>query len=263
MTKQAFFPLFAFLIILLIAVAGCVTPPKATTTTSTSGGYYSTETAAAETTAPSQYVTVVTPYSTGTPDNPSSAGTTSYVTTPTPNPDERSCLIYLNKQSYSYNTTAITFDLKNPPMYINYTVVPTNVTVNKYAKSKTGSNDYVTYTYSDYAPYSWFEITVRNKTSGQVYLQDGFGQAKGYSTYTSATLKVLKRDDMLIEFKGNSITASVGVWVKPVGNFDDPQNKTFAECKYWTQTQNALTVVTATTTATWTPENQVTERPSN
>jgi len=263
MTKQALFPLFAFLIILLIAVAGCVTPPKATTTTSTSGGYYSTETAAAETTAPSQYVTVVTPYSTGTPDNPSSsAGTTSYVTTATPNPNERSCLIYLNKQSYAYNTTAITFDLKNPPMYINYTVVPTNVTVNKYAKSKTGSNDYVTYTYSDYAPYSWFEITVRNKTSGQVYLQDGFGQAKGYSIYTSATLKVLKRDDMLIEFKGNSITATVGLWVKPVGNFDEPLNKTFAECKYWTQTQNALPVVTATTTPTWTPENQKNERPS-
>jgi len=33
-------------------------------------------------------------------------------------------------------------------------------------------------TYSDYAPYSWFEITVRNKTSGEVYLKDGFGRAK-------------------------------------------------------------------------------------
>jgi len=263
MTKQIYLTVSFILIILLIAAAGCVTPPSGTTSSGTTGGYYSTETGTAETTAPEQYVTVVTPYSVGTQESSTSASGANPYVTPTQPPEDRSCLIYINTQNYAYNTTAITFDLKNPPMYINYTVVPTNVTVNKWVQERTGSKTDVTYTYSDYAPYSWFEVTVRNKTSGQVYLDDGFGQAKGLSTYTSATLKVLKTDDILIEFKGQSITATVGVWVKPIGNFDDPENKTFTECKFWTSTQNSLPFVTATTTPSWTPENQKNERPSN
>jgi len=262
MIKKIFLPVFAILIILLIAAAGCVTPPKGTSSSGSSEGYSSAETGTAETTVTPQYVTVVTPYSTNTPDNSTSSSGANLYVTPTQPPEDQSCLIYFNTQNYAYNTTAITFDLKNPPMYINYTVVPTNVTVNKWVQERTGSKEDTTYTYSDYAPYSWFEVTVRNKTSGEVYLQNGFGESKGYTRYLNATLKVLKRDDMLIEFKGNSIKATVGVWVKPIGNFDNPKNKTFTECKYWTQTQNSLSIATATTTPTWTPENQKNERPT-
>lgn len=263
MTKQICLTVSLFIIILLIAAAGCVTPPSGTTSSGTSGGTYSTETTTTETTAPGQYVTVVTPYSVGTEESSTSASGAKPYATPTQPPEDRSCLIYINTQNYAYNTTAITFDLRNPPMYINYTVVPTNVTVNKWVQERSGSKKETTYTYSDYAPYSWFEVTVRNKTSGEVYLQDGFGESKGYTRYLNATLTVLKRDDMLIEFKGNSIKATVGVWVKPIGNFDDPENKTFTECKFWTSTQNSLPYVTATTTPTWTPENQKNERPTN
>jgi len=261
MTKQIYLTVSFILIILLIA-AGCVTPPTGTTSSGTTGGYYSTETGTAETTVPEQYVTVVTPYSVGTQESSISASGANLYITPTQPPEDRSCLIYINTQNYAYNTTAITFDLKNPPMYINYTVVPTNVTVNKWVQERTGSKQGVTYTYSDYAPYSWFEVTVRNKTTGEIYLQDGFGESKGYTRYLNATLKVLKRDDMLIEFKGNSIKATVGIWVKPLGNFNDSENQTFTECKFWTQTQNTIPVSTAATTPTWTPENQKNERPT-
>ncbi|WP_292367818.1 hypothetical protein [Methanoregula sp. UBA64] len=265
MTKQICLLLSLLFIILLIAGTGCVTPPKGSTPSTGSVGEVGTagptETVTTET--PS-YVTAATPFVTETPDNGTGAsGANLLVPTSTLPPEDRSCLIYSNTQNFIYNTSAINFNLKNPPMYINYTVIPTNVTVNKWVQERTGSKKEVTYTYSDYAPYSWFEITVRNKTSGEVYLDDGFGSAKGLSTYTSATLKVMKSDDMLIEFKGQSITATVGIWVKPVGNFDDPYNRTFTECKYWTQTQNSLPIVTATTTPTWTPENQVQGRPSS
>jgi len=249
--------------LMVLLVTGCVTPPTGTTTSSTSSGYYATETNTPETTAPSAYVTVVTPFtsSSSSDTEPHTSGFATYAT-PTPLPEDLSCLIYLKPQYYSYNTTAVTFDLKNPPMYINYTVVPFNITVNKVVASRTGtkSNDVQTFTFSDYAPYSWFDITVKNKTTGEIYLQDGFGREKGYGTYTSATLKpILKTDDLLIEMRGNNITATTGIWVKPLGNFDDPQNKSFTECKYWGQPRNFLpiAVVTATTTATWAPENQV------
>ena len=67
---------------------------------------------------------------------------------------------------------------------------------------------------------------------------------------------------MLIELKGNKITATVSFWVKPQGNFDDPDNMTFDTCTYWegnTRSNTAVALVTATTTPSWTPENVVQE----
>ncbi len=242
----------------LILMAGCVTPPSSSTTTSTSSGYYSTETITPGTNAPPSYVTEVTPFITpGSAGQTGNSGVNIYTTAPTPLPEDLSCLIYLNKQFYSYNTTAVSFDLKNPPMYINYTVIPFNITVNKYVQSHQGSNGMITLQYSDYAPYSWFEVTVRNKTSGKVYLQDGFGKAQGLSIYTNATLgPILNSDDLQVEMTGNNITATTGIWVKPSGNFDDPLNQSFPECKYWSgHQQNYLVVATTTATPTWTPVN--------
>jgi hypothetical protein len=177
---------------------------------------------------------------------------------PTPVPTDLSCLISLTTQYYAYNTTAFEFNLKNPPMYINYTVVPFNITQNLYVESPSGGGNYETITQSIYSPDSWFEVTVMNKTSGTIYLQDGFGTGKGYPIYLNRTLKVLNTDDMLIQFTGNNITATAGVWVKPIGNFDDPENMTFAECKYWGEIRNQIIPATMTTTPTWTPVNQVT-----
>lgn len=257
MTKRIVLALPCILIVVALLAAGCVTPPTGTSSSSNNAGYYSTQAGETQTTAPSSYVTEVTPF--GTTSAPSAQGTSvNPYATSTPIAADQSCLIYLNKQYYFYNTTAITFDLKNPPMYINYTVVPFNITVNKFATSKSGSKQDVTYTYSDYAPYSWFQITVRDKTSGKILLQDGFGRQQGYGIYTNATLKpILNSGEVQVEMYGNNITATTGVWVKPVGNFDDPQNKTFAECKYWGATRNTMLIQTPTTTPTWTPENQV------
>jgi len=243
--------------VLMLLVAGCVTPPKGTITTSTSGGYYATETYSSETTSPPAYVTEVTPFTTNNPGaQTTNPGYTPYAT-PTPVPADLSCLIYLNKQFYSYNTTAVSFDLKNPPMYINYTVVPFNITVTRYVESNQGGHNMITLQYSDYAPYSWFEVTVRNKTTGEIYLQDGFGKTQGLGIYTSATLgPILNSDDLQVEMTGNNITATTGIWVKPMGNFDDPQNQSFPECKYWgAHPQNYLAAPTTTATPTWTPGN--------
>jgi len=265
MTKQICLPLSLLFIILLIAGAGCVTPPKGTSSSTTSAGQTeTTEPGTPVITGTPSYVTAATPFVVETSDNVTGAsGANLLVPTSTLPPEDRSCLIYSNTQNFIYNTSAINFDLKNPPMYITYSVIPTNVTVNKWVQERTGSKQEVTYTYSDYAPYSWFEVIVRNKTTGAVYLDDGFGQAKGLSSYLNATFKVMKSDDLLIEFKGQSITATVGIWVKPEGNFDNPENMTFTQCKFWASTQNSLPFATATTTPTWTPENQKNERPSN
>jgi hypothetical protein len=246
-------------IILALVASGCVAPPQANN--SVTGNPYNPGQTDGVTTTPTiqSFVTEVTPFITTSPGTQSTGQGYSNFATETPIPADQSCLIYFNKQYYLSNGTAVTFNLKNPPMYINYSVIPFNVTVHKVFESRTGGGDKMeTLTYSDFSPYSWFEVTVRNKTTGEIYLQDGFGRNKGYSIYTNATLTILKRDDMLIELKGNNITASTGIWVKPQINFDDPAKENFTECKNWGRPQNSLAVQTATTVPTRTYENEVT-----
>jgi len=244
-------------IVVMLLFSGCVTPTKVATSSSASSTYYVTETTSATTTvSPPSYVTSATPFGTSNAAGMNgSSGSSNPYATPTPIPSDLSCLIYQNTQYFSYNTTAVAFDLKTPPMYITYSVIPFNITVVKYVKSGYGSNNWVTLQYSDYAPYSWFEITVRDKASGKIYLQDGFGQAQGMRIYTNATLgPVLNSGDLLVEMTGKNITATTGIWVKPQGNIEDSQNQTFSQCKYWTSPpQNYLAVPSPTATPTWVP----------
>jgi hypothetical protein len=244
-------------LVLIIAATGCVAPPKDTS----GGGTYTFSPTESTSTTPTSasYMTEVTP-STGSQDMNSTGSiaspteTLGYSTfvTPTPNPADKSCLINTVTQAYSYNETQYMFDLKNPPMYINYTVTPQNITGIKEVTSQFGSKQVQDIAYDTYDPQSYFVITVSNKTSGQIYLQNGFGTQ--YTQYLSQTLRVLDSDNMLIDLSGNKITATVSFWVKPQGNFDDPDNMTFNACTYWEGTPRANTAVALVTTTpipTW------------
>jgi hypothetical protein len=245
-------------IIAMLIIAGCVAPPKESPNSVNGAAPGAANLAIPVTTATSAnvYVTEVTPYVTMIAETTSTSEYSTFITQ-TPLPEDRSCRIYTTSQIYVYNGTAFTFNLKNPPMYINYSVIPQNISVNKAATSRYGSKQDVVYQYSTYDPQSYFIITVRSKETGEIYLEDGFGT--DYSTYLTRTLKVLDGDDMLIEIKGNKITATVNFWVKPIGNFDDAANMTFDTCTYWGQTRDntAYAYVTSTTTPTWTPGNVI------
>ena len=238
-------------IILVVAATGCVAPPKDNKTSSTTGNFFNpgqTDPATTATATPN-FVTEVTPFVTVT----SGSG---YRTMPptTQIAEEKYCRIYSTKNTYVYNKTAITFDLQSPPMYINYTVKPSNVTKKIVYTSKiTGEGDKVI-TIDTYSPLSWFEVTVRSKTTGEIYLQDGFGTAKGYNEYLNRTLKVLKRDNMLIEFGGNNITATAMVWVKPAGNVNDTTqfNMTTDCASFDYNPRDIIPFATATPKPTWT-----------
>jgi len=236
----------------IIAATGCVAPPKDTSVGETYT--YNPAEVTPSTTTFASYVTEVTPYINSQEAKVCQTETLGYHTfeSPTPLPSDKSCRIYTTTQAFSYNASAFAFNLKNPPMYINYTVIPTNITGKKLVSSQYLSKDEQVITYDTYDPQSYFVITVRNKTSGKVYLEDGFGT--DYTTYLTRTLKVLNTDDMLIEMKGNKITATVNFWVKPQGNFDNPENMTFDACTYWDvipRDNTAQAYVTGTTTPVW------------
>ena len=240
-------------IILVVAATGCVAPPKDNKTSSSTGNFFNpgqTNPDVSATPTPN-FVTEVTPFVTGT----SGSG---YRTIPptTQLPGDKYCRIYTSpKDTYEYNTTAITFDLQSPPMYINYTVKPSNVTGKKVIDSKITGEGQKIITYDTYSPVSWFEVTVRSKSTGEIYLQDGFGTGKGYTAYINRTLKVLKRDNMQIEFKRNNITATAMVWVKPAGNVNDTtQFNMTTDCAYFDPNPRDFVQVgtTATPRVTWT-----------
>jgi hypothetical protein len=248
-------------VILTLLIAGCVAPPKETPTTPVDL-YNPNQFATNNASSTSGFVSEVTiaDYSlvpTTPVDHPTFLATTQI-------PSDITCRIYKKSAAYSYNGSAFTFDQKNPPMYINYTVIPKNVTINKVYTvvnpiDKLEKTE--TLTYSDYSSTSWFEVTVRNNATKEIYAQEGFGEKQGYSTYLSHSFKVLKSGDLLVELRGNDIQASTSIWVKPQGNFEESRLSEFTTCMYWDVSRDTLVTAKPTTISgavyTWTPENQV------
>jgi len=237
-------------IILIVVASGCIAPPKENATASKTGSTAGGNPLLPETTKTPSYVTEVTPFVTDTP-------TSGYQTiAPTPIPQDKYCRIYSITNTFAYNKTAVSFDLQYPPMYINYTVKPSNVTYyQSYTSKITDQADQVV-KIDKYSPISWFEVTVRSKSNPtEIYLQDGFGTQK-YTTYLNRTLKIVKRDNMQIEFYGNNITATASVWVKPEGNFNDTtQFNMTTDCAYFAANpRDSLGPLTPTLTPTptWT-----------
>ena len=72
------------------------------------------------------YVTEVTPFARVTPV--SKAITWATLPPITQNTLDKSCLILSKTRTDADNGTASTFDLKNPPVYIVYSMIPTNIT---------------------------------------------------------------------------------------------------------------------------------------
>ncbi len=76
-------------------------------------------------------------------------------------------------------------------------------------------------------------------------------QGRGIPRYLNRTLKVLKRDDMQIEFAGNNITATAMVWVKPESNIDDTSKFNMStDCAYIDPNPRDFLVVATTTPST-------------
>jgi hypothetical protein len=203
-----------------IIVSGCVTPPQEIPEITPLAG--NTNTISPTVTGTSTYLTQATLFP--TPIAPYAVATT------VPLPEEKVCLIGLTSLNATFNPflTADSFDLKNPPMYINYTITNTfNETGINNFESKYGLGEQ-SVSYSYYSPYSYLEITVRNKTTGDIYADDGFGLNYGY--FLNKSFRVMNRDDMLIEIKAFNLTATVGIWVKPDGN---GVNASGLECQHY------------------------------
>jgi hypothetical protein len=275
MKEKYLYSIIAMIIILAIFTTGCVSPPQENPTPVS--GNHTTK----ATTKQPDYVAVVSLTDNAASSTIQPQGYSTFIPT-TQIPEDITCRIHA-VNLFGYNGTGFIFDLKNPPMFINYTVVPKNVTKTEtytemfgtYVPTQTPvGEDYIpksgkgsirTITYSDYSPNSWFEVTVRDNRTNQIILQEGFGETKGYSTYLTRTLKVLKTGEIRVEFRSNDMkNASATIWVKPRVNYAESRLSEFTNCMYWEGGRDTLVTAKPTTIKgviyTWTPENKATNK---
>lgn len=153
------------------------------------------------------YLTPATPYPT-TPTSSMASPTLSQVPRASPTP-EPYVIIYNRTSQFNltHGAEAFSFDLTAPPLIIEFQVEPEMVTRTVHAK-----DDYKNRAYKDYkqtypSPDAWFKVTVRDRTSGTIIAEDGFG--KLYSVDAHKQIFVGRLGDYLIELTGNQVKTHV------------------------------------------------------
>jgi hypothetical protein len=140
-------------------------------------------------------------------------------------PENIVCLVYDKKQTYNNNQDAITFNLVNPPMYLNFTIFET----------KNGVED----------RYVFYRITLRDKNSGVIYKQIEVKKVEysEYGTFTnnldkhSEIIKILSVRNLQIEKGGNGVAINTEMWVKPSGNIEGSFDMKSNRCINWPVTK--------------------------
>lgn len=217
--------ILGMIIILILSTTGCVAPPAEQQdkpgSNLTAGQLSSTVTLVS--TTPPIYVTVETPYVTIAPSSGSNTtNSNGYHTFPsqTQIPEDYVVVYSIRNQPFAYNKSAISFDLKNPPLIIDINLSVTKTTRTVEGDSRALSNQWTSYNVEDFDPKAYFEVTVREKATGKIVLQDGFGQSKQYGSENSRQLKIRTRGNYLVEFDGNKVAANINLSVKREGNIN-------------------------------------------
>jgi len=124
----------------------------------------------------------------------------------------------LANQKVSQALPLISFSLLNPPLVIDYNVTPVNTVDVKYMVYKEVSTVYqenvpIVRPYED----AWFEVIVRNKDTGQIVTEDGYGRT--YSFQAPRQLVLRECGNYSLEFTGGFAELDLSVKVKEDGNF--------------------------------------------
>jgi len=124
----------------------------------------------------------------------------------------------LTNQKVSQVLPIVSFSLLNPPLVIDYDVIPTNATDIKYMEYKEMAtvheeNLVINRPYED----AWFMIFVRNKDTGELVTEDGFGRS--YSFQSPRQLVLRETGNYSFEFTGDYANLDLTMKVKQEGNF--------------------------------------------
>ena len=123
----------------------------------------------------------------------------------------------ITNQTLTQAFPIVSFNLVNAPLIIDYTVTPYNITDIKYIEYKMKSTYYkqnitVTRPYED----TWFTIVVKDKDTGNIIAEDGYGKSR--STERSKSLDIQRTGNFQFEFDGQFGTVNLTMKVNPLGN---------------------------------------------
>jgi len=193
----------AAVMILVLASAGCAEMP-ASNDPGWSGGL-SPEEQAGDDDDPG-YLTPATPYPTAT--NGMAGPTLSRPTETQPTQDPYVTLFNKTIEfSPAHPRDAYSFNLTAPPLIIEFDVEPKMITREKRTTSGSDSKKDIVVKQEYPSEDSWFLVTVRERESGKIVAEDGFG--KGFGTATDKRMYLGKYGDYLIELSGNEAKVHV------------------------------------------------------
>lgn len=152
------------------------------------------------------YLTPATPYPTETSSMAGPTLSKPPETAPTQDP-----YVTLYNRTTQFNLThqteAYSFNLTAPPLIIEFDVEPKMVTREKHTTSEYGSkkDEVVKQTYP--SEDSWFTVTVRDRESGDIIAEDGFGKRFGTEKHNRVFMG--RFGDYLIQLSGNDVKVHV------------------------------------------------------
>jgi hypothetical protein len=123
--------------------------------------------------------------------------------------------IFNNNLPYNGYTYNISFDLKNPPMIIRYTVVPTTITDYKWFSPRDNEKLIDTAVVTRPAETAYFTVKIYN--NGELKNTLGWGTIYG-TPLTPQTIVIRDTGMSDIELSGEQVTVSTEVFVKKEGN---------------------------------------------
>ena len=214
MGKIGLVAIIAVLVFVMVVMVGCTTRSPQTKSISTTNPVPTM-------TSTQSYVEEVTPFMTPTAQRQ----TYPIITAATQPPEDIVCLVYEKNQTFANNVDAVSFNLINPPMYLNFTIHETN-------KDSDEKNVY-------------YQITIRDKKTGEIYNQVGLSRDVKLGENTlklnldgrSEIIKILSIKELQIETRGNGVIISTEFWVKPVGNLASSFDTNSTKCINWPETR--------------------------
>ena len=124
----------------------------------------------------------------------------------------------LTGQKLSQVLPLVSFSLLNPPLVIDYNVTPSRAVDIKYMEYKEMTTTHkenlvINRPYED----TWFMVIVRNKDTGEIVTEDGFGRT--YSFQSPRQLVLRECGNYSLEFTGDYGNLDLSMKVKQEGNF--------------------------------------------
>ncbi|HIH27438.1 MAG TPA: hypothetical protein HA256_05605 [Methanoregulaceae archaeon] len=207
------------LLLVMISLSGCVEVPKGSTDATgqagnsgdTRGG---TGPGATATQAPvTGFLTPATPF----PAETTPFQTMSWTRFPDESPVHVEYVaLYYTVVAFRNTRTAYSYNLVYAPLVIDICIKPNMTTRTIWYEDRLGKTTERTETITTISPNAWFEVTVRDSSSGNIVAKEGF--ARLYSVDTAKSLVIRSPGNYLIEFTGNDITAEIQIRVQRAEN---------------------------------------------